>query len=472
MKPLDPTTQDRQDALQQMINAQLFAPSTSALAKRLGYKGKTSLYRIQQGEASAGAIDEAWDKLLAFVGVDEDVLYATARAAAYTTNLKRLVQHEGKEEVEREHHHKWVLLSIMKKEEHHFSESFQRDVWPDLMELRDNDDTAFWMMMALYYFDAEGADAYGKDFDLLTTLNGMHSLLRLNYESSELPQRGVNNIFREDYIDLYSKQCTWDLMYYGYIALMCYGDLEAQKRTLEQYALFNLGDNSFWLVPGTVYERGAHVWHLLEMQIAESRHGMYYAIELEMGRNKEEFHLVQIVPMLFNEEPGTVQMEVTQQRIPLIRGFEWADSFHTLHLMVSREEEQRYGIPRHLQRIDLDSPQGKEEKIWANVLKPYDQQIPPEIEAELYHFEGVDALDDDYTIENVTIDRHTLTIRLTDKAEGITSDYSIGIRRHVFLRTLLPSDIISIVRPLQTGELCFRWALRGYMIPFGEFEKG
>ena len=51
MKELDPETQKKQDALQLLINGCVFAPSASALAKRLGYKGKTSIYRIQQGEA-------------------------------------------------------------------------------------------------------------------------------------------------------------------------------------------------------------------------------------------------------------------------------------------------------------------------------------------------------------------------------------------------------------------------------------
>lgn len=98
-------------------------------------------------------------------------------------------------------------------------------------------------------------------------------------------------------------------------------------------------------------------------------------------------------------------------------------------------------------------------------------QTPANIEADLFHFEGVEDLDSYYDIENVTIDRHTLTIRLNDKAEGMTSDYSIGIHKYAFLRTLLPSDIISIIHPLKTGNLTFRWALRGHMIPMKEFAK-
>ena len=97
-------------------------------------------------------------------------------------------------------------------------------------------------------------------------------------------------------------------------------------------------------------------------------------------------------------------------------------------------------------------------------------KIPAEIEREIFHFEGVDYLDDDYTIKNVTIDRRTLTIAITDKAEEKTSNYSIDIKKYPFLRTLLPSDLVSIVRLLNTDEVSFQWILKGYVIPLKEFE--
>ena len=118
----------------------------------------------------------------------------------------------------------------------------------------------------------------------------------------------------------------------------------------------------------------------------------------------------------------------------------------------------------------LNEIQGKEEKIWAFALKEYAKEIPGEIEREIFHFEGIDYLDDDYTIENVTIDRRSLTITLTDKAEGKTSDYCIDIRKYPFLRTLLPSDLVSIIRLLSTDEVSFQWPLKGYVIPMKEFE--
>ena len=469
MKELDPEIQKKQDALQLLINGCIFAPSASALAKRLGYKGKTSIYRIQQGEASAGAIEEAWDKLVSHIGVNENILFAAARAVAYAKSFKQLIQSEG-QEVEKVNRHKWVLLNVMKKNEFCFSKDFRQDMWPDLMDLLNDDEEALWMMLILYYYDEEDVDVYAKDFDLKGTLDKLHQLLQRNYNNNERAKKGISNIFRKDYIDLYNKQCLWDLMYYGYYALMYYANPQALTKTAQAHTLYNLGHDSYWVAPDITYKQGARLWHLIELQVDEGRHGIYYALELEVGKNKEDYRLKQIVPMVFSDDTGILHLEVTKQRIPIIGNFEWGDDYHTLYIKMEKEVRKQYGIPDTLHRIDMLHPQGKEEKIWAFALKEYAKEIPAEIEREIFHFEGIDYLDDDYTIENVTIDRRSLTITLTDKAEEKTSDYYIDIKKYPFLRTLLPSDLISIIRLLSTDEVSFQWPLKGYVIPLKEFE--
>ncbi|MBO7267813.1 MAG: hypothetical protein J6V12_08640 [Bacteroidaceae bacterium] len=470
MKTLDPEIQEKQDALQLLINGCVFAPSASALAKRLGYKGKTSIYRIQQGEASAGAIEEAWDKLASHIGGNEELLYTAARAVGYAKNFKQLIQSEG-QEVKKENRHKWVLLNVMKKDELCFSKDFRHDVWPDLMDLLNEDEEALWMMLLLYYYGEEGVDVYAKDFDLKSTLDELHQLLQRNYDNCDRAKKGISNIFRKDYIDLYCKQCLWDLMYYGYIALMYYANPQALTKTMQAYTLYNLGHDSYWVAPDVTYMQGARLWHLIELQVDEGRHGIYYALELEVGKNKEDYRLKQIVPMVFSDDTGILHIEVSKQRIPITGSFEWGDDYYTLYIKMEKEVRKQYGIPDTLHRIDMLHPQGKEEKIWAFALKEYAKEIPAEIEREIFHFEGIDYLNDDYTIENVTIDRRSLTITLTEKAEKKTSDYCIDIKKYPFLRTLLPSDLISIIRPLNTDEVSFQWVQKGYVIPLKEFTK-
>ena len=169
------------------------------------------------------------------------------------------------------------------------------------------------------------------------------------------------------------------------------------------------------MAPDITYKQGARLWHLIELQVDEGRHGIYYALELEIGKNKEDYRLKQIVPMVFSDDTGILHLEVTKQRIPIIANFEWGDDYHTLYIKMEKEVRKRYGIPDTLHRIDMIHPQGKEEKIWAFALKEYAKEIPAEIEREIFHFEGIDYLDDDYTIENVTIDRRSLTITLTER---------------------------------------------------------
>ena len=468
MKTLDPITQDKQIALQLIINAQVFAPSTSALAKRLGYKGKTSIYRIQQGEASAGAIEEAWEKLKAFLqGTDEQLFYA-ARAVKNCRTLKRLIKEKGTEEMDFEDRHLWVLQGVLMGDAERFPERFQREVWPDLVDLRTEDTDPFWMMMALYYFEEEGVDVYAKDFDLLGVLTKLHLWLQQNYENCERPRSSISNVFREEYIREFSWGCTWDLMYYGALALLHYAEPDTLDRTVRSYDLFNLGDDSYWIAPGTIYKEKARMWHFMELQVGEGTHGLYYMLEIEIGRNKEEFAVMQIIPLLFCESVGMVQMEVTEERKPIMAKYEWNENHTELLIKATKEQHDQYHIPIRLHRIDLDTPQGKDAKIWANVVKGYNENIPENVMAKVFAFEGMEYLDG-YDVKNVTIDRYSLTI--TMEREGEFADYTIDINQYPFLRTLLPSDIIGIVRPTDTNEVSFRWIQKGYVIPMKEFAK-
>ncbi len=196
-------------------------------------------------------------------------------------------------------------------------------------------------------------------------------------------------------------------------------------------------------------------------------HGVYYAIELEVGRNKEEFTAVQIIPMLFSESQGTLQMEVTEKRLPIVAQYEWNDNCTELHVETTKKQYEHYGLPTHLQCLDLDNPQGKDAKIWANVMKWYDKNVPDNVMQELCRFDGMEYMGE-YDIKNMAIDRHTLTISV--EKDGECADYTIDICRYDFLKTLLPSDIIGVVHFKRTDQLSFRWVDKAYIVPMGEFE--
>ena len=50
-------------------------------------------------------------------------------------------------------------------------------------------------------------------------------------------------------------------------------------------------------------------------------------------------------------------------------------------------------------------------------------------------------------------------------------DYMLNIDHCDFFKTLLPSDVVEVVRLNRTGQLSFRWVEKAYVIPMEEFEE-
>ena len=82
------------EILQCLIDNHIFAPSTSALAKILGYKGKMTLYRLMQGTVSEKLVNGIWNKLLSVYSLEDTTLYALARICYMTKVFNDHIQTE------------------------------------------------------------------------------------------------------------------------------------------------------------------------------------------------------------------------------------------------------------------------------------------------------------------------------------------------------------------------------------------
>ena len=70
---------DRLKILQCIIENRGFAPSHSAFAKSLGYKGKMGIYRLMEGTVKEKTVDEIWDKVIDVYCMSDSMLYDLAR---------------------------------------------------------------------------------------------------------------------------------------------------------------------------------------------------------------------------------------------------------------------------------------------------------------------------------------------------------------------------------------------------------
>ena len=64
---------DELEILQCLIENRIFAPSPSALAKRLAYKGKMTIYRVMEGKVSFRVVHDVWRKLLKEFHITDDI---------------------------------------------------------------------------------------------------------------------------------------------------------------------------------------------------------------------------------------------------------------------------------------------------------------------------------------------------------------------------------------------------------------
>ena len=82
---------EKLEILQCLIRNRAFAPSHSALAKELGYKGKMGIYRLMEGKVRQDTVDRIWDLILEHYHLTDELLYNLARSFAgvshFTTRL-------------------------------------------------------------------------------------------------------------------------------------------------------------------------------------------------------------------------------------------------------------------------------------------------------------------------------------------------------------------------------------------------
>lgn len=141
------------EILQCLIDNHIFAPSTSALAKILGYKGKMTLYRLMQGTVSEKLVNGIWNKLLSVYSLEDTTLYALARICYMTKVFNDHIQTEMNTK-----HPEWVenvIRSLVEDFYDYYSDTFRKNIMPVLKEMKKEEPNILWGMVMLFYLRAK-----------------------------------------------------------------------------------------------------------------------------------------------------------------------------------------------------------------------------------------------------------------------------------------------------------------------------
>lgn len=140
---------DELEILQCLIENRIFAPSPSALAKRLAYKGKMTIYRVMEGKVSFRVVHDVWRKLLKEFHITDDIPYFIGRVCYITKLFHNAILPEMNTK-----HPEWienVLISLIDDIYVYNSDKFNKEFVPILKDLRRDEPDVYWGMAVLFY---------------------------------------------------------------------------------------------------------------------------------------------------------------------------------------------------------------------------------------------------------------------------------------------------------------------------------
>ncbi len=276
-------------------------------------------------------------------------------------------------------------------------------------------------------------------------------------------------------------QCIWGLMVNNIHVLRYFADPDYINSILELGAAFaEWEDFSYWHETGVAYSKGERLWTLFFRESSSPLHGMYIGQTFEAGKDNETFIPKENFSLIFwNKENDDDEFAVIQacniinsaaEDYTVYYGlYKYDDVSNEITIKWNDGNENFLNIPSRLKRITGEKPAERDEQVWWNIIRKFDDNNSLKLFTEtLLDRLNTEYLDDDYAIKDVTISRKlfTLTIETTD---GI-KEYSIPIDAYPFLRNLRVFDEVTIKKDTRTEELFVSWPWAGYEIPLSEFK--
>lgn len=464
---------EKQEMLRCLIGGCAFAPSVSALAKELGFRGKMTFYRLMQGQVKSETVNRIWDLIKGqFCLTDEglqDVARAFYGARYFGGALVREMNHAHPGWVEQL---MWVLTEGCFD---CFSGTFKAEMAPVLHDLREDEPDVYWRMVVLVYLSAKHIDAYtyikkGEAWKIIEQLDRF--LLDLYPEKADAHEAACN------LMKLNTAPTLWNLVHTCAILFRYYTESGFRNLATKAMRIFGFGERSYWRIPESVYGQGNEVWLMMEESYGKGTSGYYLALRLKAGKDIETFTLEDALILQFWAVDTEADLPVLQ--VCRRRGVEQEWCFYCYEY----DEEQlllRFelipdlgdplGIPETLQMIDLGHPEGKDEKIWARIMGKWDASRGEEIFQQAKEMiSGIIDQTDTYHIEDVVLSKTMFSILVEHQGERRT--FRISVEKYKFLAEINPSQMLLITKHLSDGKLYADWPELGYSIRLSEFTDG
>lgn len=461
---------EKLEILQCLIENQVFAPSHSALAKILGYKGKMVIYRLSEGNVKDETVNKITKQICDRFGLNEEHLYKIARIfSGVKFFYDKLISEMNTR------HPEWIrnlIISLIYDEYKYFSPKFKNETMPLLIDLKNNERDVYWGIVAMIFIKANGIDPYKyiKKKETWKIIDMLKNILLYIYPEKHDAHEAVENIKR-----FTNAQALWNIIHNFIIIFRHYTEEDFKNEALKMIRTFNVGKRSYWRLPGRCYGQGSEIWLLVSQTYKHGTNGFYIAMRMKAGNDIQTFTIDKTLILNFwtidkEDDPPVLQVfeGYGKERKCCFYLYEYDEPQHKLNIEFIPDNGEPLGLPKTLQMISFDNPKDKDEKVWARILSMWDeQQGEGEFNKAKEAISGFVDMSDAYHIKDVFISKTTLSLII--EHDGHTSNYQIPVDKYDFLSNINPSQEIVIVKSLEDDALYASWPDRGDGIKLAEF---
>ncbi len=470
---------ERQEILQILFANSVLVGNDCALATLLGYgkNSRSTIGRIKKGDnVSPEKVAAIWQRLCKELLLGDKDIVSAAECVHYGKNVYSTLHaaYGGGDDW-----HDAAFTAMLTEEYGSLPSNIEEDFIIGLKEIRLQHPELYFGIIAYHYILCKNISPYtrkGKKL-LARQLEAINEQLRgifpANSRAYESAKKAIEINIADEYLTLLKLIENLKVIIRNYV-----DEHYFENFLREMGYLLDVGDDSFWIAPGETFGEGCELWYFSVVPTKSEQRGAYIAMRLRAASNAtDSFKLAEAYNFMFLVDESNDDLQFMQAYdLPTGKieyaGYGYDYDNRELEIYNDDSQEQTFNLPPLLRCINYETPKGKEEKVWAHIVK---RLLDDKCRCYLLSAVNSSAASDieylaDHEVTNVCIDRQSLTVTFEDDKDE-THCYTISVKAYPFFVQLTPQEFASVVRIKSSGEYAVCWNDLGQHVLLREFEK-
>lgn len=468
--------------IKELIRHKAFASSASELAKVLGYKGKSQIYRILNDTAGEGTIEEVWRRIREEYDLSDEEICEYVNVIGTAKDLwKEVISQSSQRSVDVLTLADNTLHALLLRDEKGMRNVLNLPDWECLLDYSRQHPMQYAQLIVVYYIIYNNIErAYRGDLSQQGCL-----LLDALYQHMQTLQ--PENIMLKEMAEAYRselRQMTgmgnlWTVILRPTFLVQSFTDPNFRLNTLSTLRLLPIPTDSLWMEPDTLQKSAGSAFIFFEVAPDGATGGRYDCIEVEAIISEQSLVTKRCFAFWMMEpEVGEthslafIQFRDTNGEKQVVRYlYEYDSDCRDLHLEPLDMDSPNcvvFPFPKMLHWIDEKHLTTKEERLWNAWYQSFRTSNEHQILIDMMRTDGV-VLEEGYEIVDVAISRRYLTVTISNGLD--VADYRVDLETHPGLQLVEPKMDVAIFRHEDDQQLYLEWISPHVSIPMKAFRK-